>query len=369
MGKIFRAGLYCLGLSQAVLAQTSADSGWTNLFNGTNFNGLYVYAKATTNGQAGYGRVTIAQDSARVRIANQTTAMFQVDTGKTIKVGGSGVPNGYIGTIRQYSYYHVRVQYMWPTGTAATANAGLLINLDSASLLSSSYNTTNNRPQSIEVNMKRDGNDGGDPFTLWSAASLGPYITTRVVDSVAWKYSPTGIVWTDNPWGNRTIYSTVPNPEKPLGQWNQGEAYMYGADSGTFILNGVVRTKGWNFQTRVNPNNPTPRVAYSRGNIGLQSEGSVIYYRNFQIQILDSATGKPVALLNQERNRKLTGRELMVKASGERWIDIPKGYSGLQLYNLRGRLVWSFRGSDVRAVVPVDVEKGILRARFLTEKY
>src|SRR5215216_6119731 len=102
----------------AVHAQTAADSGWRPAFNGTNFNGLYVYAVGT-------GVVNIAADSAVVKIGSQTNAnaMFRVDSGR-IRV--QGTPNGYIGTIRQYSHYRARVQYMWPTNTSATANAGML---------------------------------------------------------------------------------------------------------------------------------------------------------------------------------------------------------------------------------------------------
>ena len=208
---------------------------------------------------------------------------------------------------------------------------------------------------------------GGDPFTLWSAASLGPYITSTV-DSpsiVGPRYKPGGLTWTDDPFGNRTVFSTIPNPEKPLGQWNLGEAYMYGADSGVFILNGVVRTRGSNFQVRANPANATPRIPYNKGNIGLQSEGSVIYYRNFQIQLIDSASLKPVALLNRERSQKLSGQELLVNGFGERWIDVPKGYSGAELYNLMGRKVWACRGSNVRMQVAASVETGVLRVRLL----
>jgi hypothetical protein len=55
-----------------------------------------------------------------------------------------------------------------------------------------------------------------------------------------------------------------------------------------------LRCAGWNFQARANPDNPMPRVRYARGAIALQSEGHQIWYRNFEIMELDSATGAPL---------------------------------------------------------------------------
>ena len=73
-------------LAPSPRAQTSADSGWRPLFNGTNFNGLYVYAVGT-------GVVNIPADSAVVRIGSQTTsnAMFRVDSGRIREIGRAHV--------------------------------------------------------------------------------------------------------------------------------------------------------------------------------------------------------------------------------------------------------------------------------------
>jgi hypothetical protein len=153
------------------------------------------------------------------------------------------------------------------------------------------------RPRSIEVNIRKEENS---VWTLWAAAQLGPYITTTVKPGTQTTANPAylpgadgGVAFTADPWGSRVIYSALPNADKPKGQWNHGEASIHG-DSGSFRLNGQLRCAGWDFQARANANNPTPRVRYARGAIALQSEGHQIWYRNFEIMELDSATGAPL---------------------------------------------------------------------------
>ncbi len=350
-------------LAPAVRAQTAADSGWRPLFNGANFNGLYVYAVGT-------GVVNIANDSAVVRIGSQTTsnAMFRVDSGY-IRVNGS--PNGYIGSIRQYSHYRLRVQYRWPAGTSATANAGMLVHIDSAQVRAPGFSNSNNRPRSIEVNMKRDLND---PMSLWAASNLGPTIATNVQDSsiAIPLYVPTGgIRWIANPSNKRTIRSSLTNPELALGQWNQGEYLLRGADSGVFTLNGQVRTRGYDFRASAVSTGADTAKKYGRGNVVLQSEGAQIWYRNFEIQELDSITGIPLFATTAIRSTLL--KRIPTGRSGA-WIahtgtfarlTVPEGYSGVALYNLTGRQVWLYRGKAGSVNVPSGVEKGALRALYL----
>ena len=345
-------------------AQTAADSGWRPAFNGVNFNGLYVYAVGTAAGSSGV--FNIPADSTVVRIGSQTNAnaMFRVDSGR-IRVNGS--PNGYIGTVRQYSHYRARVQYMWPLGTSTSANAGMLVHIDSAQVRAPGFNNSNNRPRSIEVNMKRDAND---PMSLWAASNLGPTISTNVIDSsiAIPLYADTGrIRWTANPSNKRTIRSSLPNPERALGQWNQGEYLLRGADSGVFTLNGQVRTRGYDFRASATSQGSASAPKYGRGNVVLQSEGATIYYRNFEIQELDSITGLPLhastAVLSRMAKSDVRPNTWITHAGGFTLIKFPEGSSRVELYNLRGKRVAIVR-RDTRQV-PAGTEKGMLFTRFL----
>lgn len=364
--RIFAGALaLAAALATGAAAQTSADSGWRPLFNGTNFNGLYVYAVGT-------GVVNIPADSAVVRIGSQTNtnAMFRVDSGY-IRVNGS--PNGYIGSVRQYSHYRARVQYRWPTGTSSTANAGMLVHIDSAQVRGAGFNNSNNRPRSIEVNMKRDQNH---PMSIWAASALGPSMVAYVQDTTISipLWVPTGGTrWVVNPSNKRTVASSLTNSELPLGQWNTGIYELRGADSGTFTLNGQMRMKIYDFRAATVSTSHNTAARYGRGNIVLQSEGAQIWYRNFEVQELDSVTGAPIHATTAIR-AALAGKGarpaqfLAVTGGSLARVRIPAEYAGFSLHNLAGQTVWKYRdaqaGAERTVDLPGDLEKGALRVRF-----
>lgn len=349
-----------LAAAPLVQAQTAADSGWRPAFNGTNFNGLYVYAVGT-------GVVNIPTDSAAVRIGSQTTnnAMFRVDSGR-IRVNGS--PNGYIGTVRQYSHYRARVQYMWPTGTSASANAGMLVHIDSAQVRAAGFNNSNNRPRSIEVNMKRDMNH---PMSIWAAQNLGPSMIAYVQDSTIaiplWA-STGGIPWVVNPSNKRTVASSLTNPELPLGQWNTGEYLLRGADSGVFTLNGQTRMRIYDFRASTTSAGHAAAGKYGRGNVVLQSEGATIYYRNFEIMELDSVTGLPlhastsIRAAMEARPGARPGFRIAYTGQSVR-VAVPAGHAGFNLNDPQGRRVWAYRGSESDVMLPAGLPAGVLFLR------
>ncbi|MEO6097544.1 MAG: family 16 glycoside hydrolase [Fibrobacteria bacterium] len=350
---------------------TKTDSGWVPLFNGTDFSGLYDYVS----------------NSGTVDVKTQTN--FTVEPGGIIHVKGN--PGGYLGTIRQYSHYRVRVDYQWPVGTAGDANSGLLIHLDSAAIFSGFKSA--GRPRSIEVNCRRDTDF---PWSLWSANGLGPFITTKVTavpgSGKAGQYNPAGVEWTDNPYGtsnSRVITGDFQrNPELPLGQWNHGEAHLYG-DSGVFTLNGQVRTWGRNFSLGSSGSSPASRVACTRGNIGLQSEGYPISFRNYEIMELDSITYAPInarkGCTTQSSgnydpravvdNGTCSGTALMRREGGRlrflsndrfgTWLAFPEGSSRVQLFDLSGHSLGTYRGESGGLRLPASAPRGVLAARFL----
>ncbi|HAP00025.1 MAG TPA: hypothetical protein DCQ83_08285 [Fibrobacteres bacterium] len=65
-----------------------------------------------------------------------------------------------------------------------------------------------------------------------------------------------------------------------------------------------------------------------------------------------------------QTGRSVKQGKLMVSAMPGSMVNIPQGYSGVTLYNLQGREVWSYRGNESSVQVPSDLEKGILQAKF-----
>ncbi len=242
-------------------AATAGDSGWVPLFNGKAFGeDFYVY------------------NNGKVPFATQTK--FVIENGM-IHAGGS---YALLITNKEYGYYRIRVDYKFGADVGDGANAGMMILMDNEGAKTS----TALRPRSIEINCRRDH---GYPWTLWSSAGLGPTMTTTVKAGTPLFQAKAdgGVAYTVDPSGNRTLESSYANPENPPGQWNRGEASVFG-DSGVFFLNGRFRTASWKWS--VNQAGKPVRVA--RGAVGVQTEGFDIWYRNWEIQELDSATLLPI---------------------------------------------------------------------------
>lgn len=305
---------------------TKADSaeGWRPLFNGKDFNDFYFNFFGT-----GF-----------VESSKQTG--FEIDSGMIhVPKATSSKPHtnvqGHLFTKKEYSWYKVRVDYRFVVGGGtAETNAGLIIHVDNAKgLLPSS----DRRPTSIEVNMRRPGNS---PWTLWSATGLGPYISTTIKPGTSDQYMEGGTAWINDPWGARVIYSSLPNPEKPMGEWNHGEAWVYGDSLGLFYLNGQLRTRGWDFKVR-GPQGTADldkRVPWTKGGIGLQGEMAEIWYRNFDIMELEPHTKRP---LNASGATAVKAPKALSNGPGVGRLGSIRNASG---YNLAGRCLEAVRGAE-----------------------
>jgi hypothetical protein len=272
-------------------AATKEDSGWVSLFNGKNLDGFFAYF----------------QDSGVVDIGKQDAFLVEDGMIHVPKAHAGGYTNmeGHLITKQEYSWYRVRVDYRY-SPNPESQNAGLVIHIDNRDALVGGQKAL--RPRSIEINMRRGESS---QWTLWSATNLGPYISTTVKPGTADFLSKDkgGVDWTNDPWGSRTIRTTLPQSENPMGEWNHGEALVYGDSMVVCTLNGQLRTRGWGFRLRGSPNDPSPgkRVPCDHGGIGIQSEIQEIWYRNLEIMELEPHTLKPLhaapTLAGQHRRR------------------------------------------------------------------
>jgi hypothetical protein len=302
-------------------ALTAADSGWAPLFNGKGFpaDSFYVY-------QSGY-----------VDIAKQTK--FTVDSG-LIRGGGS---YALLVTKKEYSYYRVRVDYRFGSKVGGNGNAGLMILIDNTAAKTVKGV---NRPRSIEINCRRDNNY---PWSLWGGKDFGPYITSTRKKGSFDLYEEGGELFTDDITAdnNRVWRSSYPMKENPPGEWNHGEAWVYG-DSGVFILNGALREKAWGWVTK--KGDPSTKTA--SGGIGVQTEGYDIAYKNWEVMEMNP-NGTPVNIPREKFTIRQLQPSMPVLMLDHGNLDAvlretPTGreFKWLNVYTPQGRRVTSFRRSD-----------------------
>lgn len=258
---MFRIPLLCLALLVPLTAHSDEDKGeWKPLYKG-GLEGFRIYFRGT-----GYIENVNKQD---VFVAKKDYIHVKQST------------NGLITTKQPYTHYHVKVDYRWGEKKAAM-NAGLMSHVDLDSKC-----VKDNRPKSVEINMKADA-----PGSFWMASKLGPFSDTFVEKGTD-RYLPEekgGEKRIANPFGKRTVLARYPGEDpnsNPHGEWNTLEAIVHGADSVTIIHNGVVVNKITNLR---DPKKGTtePGEPLVGGGIGLQSEGQEIFYRNFVIKELKS---------------------------------------------------------------------------------
>lgn len=188
--------------------------------------------------------------------------------------------NGLIVTKVPYAHYHVKVDYRWGA-EGGSKNAGLMTHVDLDSKL-----VKDNRPRSIEINMKHDC-----PGAVFLASGLGPFASAFVKEGTR-TYLPEkdgGIEHHGTPFGDRVISARYPDGEmntRPYGEWNTLEAIVRGSESVEIILNGVVVNRLTDIRD-VKPGTKEAGEPLVEGGIGLQSEGQEIFYRRFMIRELE----------------------------------------------------------------------------------
>lgn len=228
---------------------SKADSGWSPLFNGTDFTGLYsrMYDQS---------------------VSTQVDPVFKVSNG-TIQVAVGG---GHMGTQKKYSHYRMRVEYRFEADNP-THNAGLMYHVDE-----SVARMSNRWSRSIECQMKQ--NETGSAFSIQQVT-----FTTKVVAKTNFaNYSPTGVdvqVCASGCDGRNYKGS----PLIPGGtRWNRMEVVVRGSDSAAHLINDTTVFRLWNirlFNAADTPNGP-----YGTGGIALQAEGAALSYRNWEVMEL-----------------------------------------------------------------------------------
>jgi hypothetical protein len=176
---------------------------------------------------------------------------------------------GYLATYREYSNYHLRLQYRWGSKkfaprAADKLDAGVLYHVVGPDVV---------WPRSVECQIQEG--DTGDVFLL---AGTGASTTVVAPDTAGDRqYLEGGAPYTQV--DGRIIKGA---PLDSLTDWNTVELVVTGSEA-AHIVNGRVVARV-DSMTQPDPAEPNQRVPLASGRIVLQAEGAEITYRSVDIE-------------------------------------------------------------------------------------
>jgi hypothetical protein len=265
-------------LSSRFLAPTAerpSHSDWAALFNGTNLDGWHIVLRGSRSDDTNH----------LVQIEKGTIHMYKDAPAE------SAQPAGYIVTDKEYSNYHLRLEYKWgekrfQPRLKTRPDAGIM------------YHVVGKEgvwPRSVECQIQQ--NDVGDIFTVNTrlTTSVDP-ATTNLVSVVTTNQA--GAIQTN--WVVRPVFMepdkggipfvqgiaegirrVIRNPMNENEGWNTVEVIVHG-DEAVYMVNGKVNNRASKIQEKINGE----WVPLRKGKIALQLEFAEVYYRNVEIQEL-----------------------------------------------------------------------------------
>jgi hypothetical protein len=257
----------------AALAATPENSGeWSSLLSGDSFEGWNVVIR---------GQKADADPDHVFRVKDGVVHAYQ-DT-----ADGATMPFGALITKKEYSQFHLRLEFKWGTKkfaprTGVPRDAGIIYQVVGPDRV---------WPQGMECQIQEG--DVGDIFAVYSAVTttIDPK-TKDDIDPLLKLKSPVfaeaaegGVPFTDSSVDN--VVRVRRNKDWEHEGWNTVEVIVDG-DRAVHLVNGKVNNRCQKMG-RPDPENPQRMIPLDKGRILLQAEGAEIQYRNIEIKGLSDS--------------------------------------------------------------------------------
>jgi hypothetical protein len=258
-----------LGCKTAQKTQASTEA-WKPLFNGTDLTGWETYlgpAFDTVTEKHVGDPLGINKDP------RKTFSVVEEDNARALRISGEHF--GGISTQKEFSNYHLRLEFKWGTLKWAPRkndkrDSGLLYH--AVGPHGAGYGFWM-RSQEFQI-------QEGDCGDYWSIAESLADISATEVKAGEFRYDPVGQLKTfgGGKVGGLRCFK-YPDAEKPSGEWNVLEVYCLG-DTSVHVVNGRA------VMMLVHSRQPGDGkdVPLKKGKIQLQSEGAEVFYRDIKIR-------------------------------------------------------------------------------------
>ena len=261
-----------LSLFVCVFSSAVFAGEWREIFNGKNLEGWDTYIGPLYD--------TEKKDFAGPPIGlnkdpQNVFSVVQEDGEGLLRI--SGEQWGGISTQEEFSNYQLQLQFKWGESKFAPRDKD---KRDSGLL----YHATGEHGKdwhfwmrSLEMQIQE-----GDCGDYWGLAGVGVNIRATKNAAGDYHYNPAAKALAfsqQGELGRHVKKISNGNSEKPNGEWNTIDLYVFG-DSSIHVVNGVVKLATSNAHIP-NDHKITP---LTKGKIQIQSEGAELYYKNIRIK-------------------------------------------------------------------------------------
>ena len=266
------------GFVAMVLAGTIPASRPISLFNGKDLSGWDVYIGAP------YDTVSRRFSGGAMGLNNDPLKVFSVvnEDGKpAMRVSGERF--GGISTVNEYKNYHLRLEFKWGElkwhpKRKDKRDSGLLYHAVGEHGADGGFWM---RSQEFQI-------QEGDCGDYWGVAGGVADVPAVKGSGQKFVYTPgSPLVPFSEKGPNGRNCTKNPDGEKPTGQWNVIDLYCFG-DTSVHVVNNKVTMILYNSRQ----SNGASEVPLIKGKIQLQSEGAELFYRNLQIEGINSIPKK-----------------------------------------------------------------------------
>jgi len=264
MKRIFTSLLAIALMSCTSQNQSSKETqnDWTQLFNGKDLTGWDTYIGADSLG--------LNNDP------NKVFSVAEVDGESVLRISGQQFAG--ISTTQEFENFHLQLQFKWgelkwPPRENSKRDSGVLY------FAGGKHGVDANawmRSQEFQV-------QEGDTGDYWGVAG-GAFEIPVVKDGENYIYDPSGELMpfsTISEFGRHAIKN--PDGESPTGEWNTIDIYCLGGTA-VHMINGKVVMVLYNSSVVQDGT----LVPLTKGKIQLQSEGAEVFYRNIQVENINS---------------------------------------------------------------------------------
>lgn len=230
-----------------------------SLFNGKDLSNWDIFLGTPISG---------FEDLAQKATPENVFSVAEADGQQLIRI--SGIMNASLATKKEYSNYHLHLEFKWGDKVYGTRNSGLLYH--SFGPFGAAFGTW---MATIEHQLMH-GNLGDTYLMVNTACDTK---TIKGADGKSFIYSPEGSLnaFSENENG-RSVKKAI-DAERPLGEWNTVDLYCFGTTA-IHVVNGQVVMVNTNCSKIENGR----KIPLTKGKIQLQSEGGEFFIRKIEIE-------------------------------------------------------------------------------------